>query len=492
MELGMGLRFGKYGDKQGQQRRRLRRIFVLLLIEGAVQVIAFLSQYTSGRTEGQKMIRHFPQMHSRWQAWRWALVTVFWLGIFLNQRARAQSTPNANTHDIDNIIYVDGVVYPQTGAGIQSALNALGARGGTVILPCASYTVNSTIIYPSNASGGSFGPQYIIEGAAPNCVVLAAGSSLRGYFLDTANSSNAANLGIENVEFTSPLTQALEGIHIDNVGFFFSQNVWFIHVNGYAYQVEPTGGSTVRIENGRVEGGGTANSAFINDLGDWVVLRDDVQANTGKPNLIGSSSVNPFSLFVENFHSFESADMLFDINQIFATATFIHVNDEFNNVNRTHNFGIQAESTISYPSGQIYIYDWASAGDPDVSTYKTVNNLNSNPVVAFQTFQTIGTPQGIAIGSGAAITSSGAGGKMASVGANGVSAGTVTLSAGSGSHSFPSAYTSSSAPVCTATDSTSANAVKITVSGSAGTWAGISLVGTGSDVIAWVCSPSAN
>lgn len=70
-------------------------------------------------------------------------------------------------------------------------------------------------------------------------------------------------------------------------------------------------------------------------------------------------------------------------------------------------------------------------------------------------------------------------------GANGLSAGTITLSGGAGSHTFSVAY--STAPVCTANDTTAANAVKVSSSTTA-----VTLAGTTTDVIAWSCSPSAN
>lgn len=61
--------------------------------------------------------------------------------------------------------------------------------------------------------------------------------------------------------------------------------------------------------------------------------------------------------------------------------------------------------------------------------------------------------------------------------------GTVTLSAGAGSHTFTTAYIT--APVCTAVDTTSAAAVKATSSTTA-----ITLAGTGTDVISWTCLPA--
>lgn len=70
-------------------------------------------------------------------------------------------------------------------------------------------------------------------------------------------------------------------------------------------------------------------------------------------------------------------------------------------------------------------------------------------------------------------------------GANGLSAGTIALSTGAGSHTFTAAY--SAAPVCVAADTTAANAVQVTSSATA-----VTVAGTGSDVIAWRCSPAVN
>jgi hypothetical protein len=64
-------------------------------------------------------------------------------------------------------------------------------------------------------------------------------------------------------------------------------------------------------------------------------------------------------------------------------------------------------------------------------------------------------------------------------------AGTITLSGGAGSHTFVTAYTA--APVCTATDTTGANAVKVT-----STTAAVSISGTGTDSVAWICTPANN
>lgn len=90
------------------------------------------------------------------------------------------------------------------------------------------------------------------------------------------------------------------------------------------------------------------------------------------------------------------------------------------------------------------------------------------------------------VGGGGAVTSSGAGGTMAVVGPNGISAGTVTLSSGAASHTFASAY--STAPVCSATDTTAANAVWVT----SVTTTGFTINGTSTDTVSWICTPASN
>lgn len=62
---------------------------------------------------------------------------------------------------------------------------------------------------------------------------------------------------------------------------------------------------------------------------------------------------------------------------------------------------------------------------------------------------------------------------------------TVTLSGGSGSYTFTNAYIS--APICTATDTSAANPVRVTTSATAAT-----VTGTSTDVIALSCGPQAN
>jgi hypothetical protein len=78
-----------------------------------------------------------------------------------------------------------------------------------------------------------------------------------------------------------------------------------------------------------------------------------------------------------------------------------------------------------------------------------------------------------------------ANGTLVSQGADGISAGTISMLGGTGSHTFATPY--SAAPVCTATDTTSASPVMAT-----STTTTVSATGTGNDVVAWTCTPPAN
>jgi hypothetical protein len=63
--------------------------------------------------------------------------------------------------------------------------------------------------------------------------------------------------------------------------------------------------------------------------------------------------------------------------------------------------------------------------------------------------------------------------------------GSITMAGGTGSHTFATAYTV--IPVCTATDATAANAVKVTA-----TLTAVTVTGTGTDVVNWSCQNAVN
>jgi hypothetical protein len=77
------------------------------------------------------------------------------------------------------------------------------------------------------------------------------------------------------------------------------------------------------------------------------------------------------------------------------------------------------------------------------------------------------------------------GGTLNLSGANGVSAGSITLSGGAGSHAFAKPYEST--PVCMGSDASHAMPVRVL-----GTATEVTVTGTGSDVVNWICTPATN
>lgn len=98
-----------------------------------------------------------------------------------------------------------------------------------------------------------------------------------------------------------------------------------------------------------------------------------------------------------------------------------------------------------------------------------------------------GTPvNGNAVKWGASGVISDAGLPPALIGANGVSAKTVTLAAGTATWTFATAY--ASAPVCTASDNTAANSVRV----EAPLTTSVKVDGTTTDSVSIICTPAAN
>ena len=64
---------------------------------------------------------------------------------------------------LNNVIIVDGIHYPKTSYGIQSAIDALPSEGGKVFLPAGTYLIDSTTTIPSNVW---------IEGAGASSTIL--------------------------------------------------------------------------------------------------------------------------------------------------------------------------------------------------------------------------------------------------------------------------------------------------------------------------------
>ena len=94
-------------------------------------------------------------------------------------------------------------------------------------------------------------------------------------------------------------------------------------------------------------------------------------------------------------------------------------------------------------------------------------------------------PSAVVNQGGFALTLPSINGTLATLGGDGISSGSITLSGGTGTHSFTIPYTT--APACTAADGTAANAAKIV-----STTGGVTVTGTSTDVVTWICAPASN
>jgi len=130
---------------------------------------------------------------------------------------------------------------------------------------------------------------------------------------------------------------------------------------------------------------------------------------------------------------------------------------------------------------QYYSNAWnGSASVPDIWTVSPVLSAGSNPLSTW-TFAHSGPGAGAV--SVPALKTTGTGCPICTgTASNSDLAGQLTLSAGTASYSFTASPGYMSAPICTATDTTAANPVQVTVTTSA-----LTITGTGSDVINYIC-----
>ena len=94
--------------------------------------------------------------------------------------------------NLNNVIIVDGIHYPKTSAGIQSAINALPSTGGKIFLPAGTYSINSTTTIPSNVW---------IEGAGASSTILyVENNSNCSVFANSDQTNGNTNIKISNLK----------------------------------------------------------------------------------------------------------------------------------------------------------------------------------------------------------------------------------------------------------------------------------------------------
>lgn len=171
-------------------------------------------------------------------------------------------TGNFTAGSINSIRYVDGVEYTT----IASAISSLPGGGGTVIVPCGTYTLSATLVIPSNVilagcgmgSTGSGGTRLIASSGSVTPLVEVQGSS---------SSSRSTNIFIRDVTIGGVYTTSQVCMQIDHASYVSQEHVQYTNCgqaewdddvyrslhNDVSYFQSGSGGTnttaTVRVEN---------------------------------------------------------------------------------------------------------------------------------------------------------------------------------------------------------------------------------------------------
>lgn len=286
-------------------------------------------------------------------------------------------------------------------------------------------------------------------------------------------------------------------------------------VAGYANTSANSSGRTVA----NTTGGYFSCRAIANGSGCWGVnpLVVDTAGEAGA-NLIGEevdinvfgapSFVNGISLLLDGTGTMPAGTQAISVQDLIGTAewdTGILLGNEHAATSSTTKF---------FPKMQFGNMIWnGSSSAPDFLNFAAAGGTGANPYIDYVWSHPSGTAGPVSWGPQSPVqfalfTTTGAGvrfrpddinatttstitvptqanGTMAILGKNGISSGSITMSRGTGSHTFTASYTA--VPVCTATDTTSAAAVKIT-----GSMMSVTVTGTGADMIDWICVPATN
>jgi hypothetical protein len=129
--------------------------------------------------------------------------------------------PAITTGNLSSVVVVDGSIYPQTCAGIQSAVNAV-ASGGTVFLASGTYPCTSTVTItkPVNILGAGWG-QSVAAGSAGTILNINGLSTSSDVFLiQPASTAILVGNTFKNfMIFSSSGTPGNHGIEVDTTTF---------------------------------------------------------------------------------------------------------------------------------------------------------------------------------------------------------------------------------------------------------------------------------
>lgn len=163
--------------------------------------------------------------------------------------AGTTSLGTTTTSNLNGVIYVDGVHYAKTGAGIQAAINqACLNGGGGVELTVGTYLVNSQIDLCSNVTLSGFGTSTTLRPQS-NIITL---------FISGAQNVTVKNIAIDGADSTTNTDAS--GIRLRNSTNVHIENNIISNQTAFGVFIDAGGTGTtsqVWIENNYIEGEGT-------------------------------------------------------------------------------------------------------------------------------------------------------------------------------------------------------------------------------------------
>jgi hypothetical protein len=197
-----------------------------------------------------------------------ALYTTTWNCLQAVNSPTSLVIPMISTGNIDGTLFVDGSVYPISGAGIQSAINALPSTGGEIRLSCGTYTATAPILLPAaglvkitgcgTGSTGSGGTRLVASSGSVTPILQIQGTNAS----TRATNISLKDFTIQGIYTVTQLCMTIDHasvIELNNLQFYncgqaeWVNDAYLVGHHRVSYIQSGSGGTnttaTVRVEN---------------------------------------------------------------------------------------------------------------------------------------------------------------------------------------------------------------------------------------------------
>ena len=173
---------------------------------------------------------------------------------------------------VNKTVVVDGITYAQTCAGINAAIDALGASAGEVYLPEGTYTCAETITIDQNDT--------TIRGSGYKTIISSAGNNI-AYVIDLNGKDELTFKDFKIIGNAGGTGSPGDGIgtSVVQVQDILIDHVWVASADGVGIQINR--GDRVKIVNSRVSSSDSYGIHFSNGFGDNNVISNNNISNNG-------------------------------------------------------------------------------------------------------------------------------------------------------------------------------------------------------------------